>query len=115
MARIEILKRLAISPLVFTQPSSAGKIYKVFDSWRFVNVGFRHRTWPARLTQANGATGRPNVFFNTIDSGTPELEVSDSQEQEYSREWVIPYPIILPAFRLQNHASTEGSLYELAR
>ena len=73
---------------------------------------FRHRTWPARLKQYNGATGRPNIFFSPIDGGAPEHEVSGPQEQEGSREWVLVYSVILLAFLLQGRHAIEVAPYE---
>ena len=62
-----------------------------------------HRTWPARLKQYNGATGRPNPFFSPIDGGAPEHEVSGPQEQEGSRERVLVYSVVLPALLMQDN------------
>lgn len=103
------MKRLVIFQSGITQSSSAGKNTSSLIAGRFENVVFRHRTWPARLKQYNGATGRPSAFFTPIDGGAPEHEVSGPQEQECSREWVLVYPASLPAiFLLQDQRATEG-------
>lgn len=86
MACIENLKRLVISQSGITQSSSAGKCTGSLIAGGFANVVFRHRTWPARLKQYNGATGRPIDFFSPIDGGAPEHEVSGSQEQGGKKE-----------------------------
>lgn len=106
------------------KPETVGDLpvrhHAVLVSWKstgsliaggFANVVFRHRTWPARLEQYNGATGRPIPFFSPIDGGAPEHEVSGPQEQEGSRERMLVYSVILPAF-LQDQRATEGALYE---
>jgi len=112
MACIENLKRLVIFRSGITHLSSAGKITGSLIAGGLVNLVFRHRTWPARLKQYNGTTGRPIVFFGPIDGGAPEHEVSGPQEQEGSREWVLVCFDIFPAFPLQDQPTTAEALYE---